>query len=309
MTTDNRIWFGEDGNNVPREKAFFSEIATGLTPQTLWTAEEVGTNDDAKKSLNEIFSEQSVFDTPKPKTLINRMLQIATNDSSIVLDFFAGSATTAHAVLDLNKEDGGNRKFILVQMPEKVPADSEAAKAGYATIAEIGKERIRRVIKKIKAEKEKAPSTAGELFAGEGEAAPDLGFKVYKLVQSNFKSWEDYHGEDIARLDELFTQAVTPLVPTWKAVADGLFTEILLLEGYPLHSMVRERPEFTKNCIREVTSDFHEKVLLVCLDDRLDEETVGALVLKDNEAFICLDQAVGDELKSGLADKGLIKTI
>ena len=153
------------------------------------------------------------------------------------------------------------------------------------------------------------PSKAGELFADEGGAASDLGFKVYKLVQSNFKPWEDYHGEDIAKLDELFTQAVTPLVPTWKTVADGLFTEILLLEGYPLHSMVRELPEFAKNRVREVSSDFHEKRLLVCLDDRLEEDTLGALVLKDNEVFICLDQAVGDELKSGLADKGLIKTI
>lgn len=294
------IWFGKDGNGVPRIKTYLEAKERGLTPESIWFAEEVATNEAAKNLLKELFDGKAVFETPKPVDLLELAMQICFEDG-IIVDFFSGSATTAHAVLDLNKEDGGNRKFILVQLPEKVPADSEAAKAGYATIAEIGKERIRRVIKKIKAEK------AAELPTG--EAAPDLGFKVFKLVQSNFKPWEDYHGEDIAKLDELFKQAVTPLVPTWKAVTDGLFTEILLLEGYPLHSTVRERPELTKNRVREVSSDFHEKRLLVCLDDKLDEATMHALVLKDHEVFICLDQAVGDELKSGLADKGLIKTI
>ncbi|HUX39659.1 MAG TPA: site-specific DNA-methyltransferase [Rectinemataceae bacterium] len=319
---DKRIWWGNDGNNVPRIKRFLSDVKEGRVPQTLWKYEEVGHTQEAKKELLEFSSfesSDSVFETPKPSRLIKRALQISTGAPSalpldtsspdIILDFFSGSGTTGHAVLNLNSEDGGNRKFILVQIPEKT------GRKDYATLAEIGKERIRRVITKLKAgaaespTKAASPAKAGELFADEGGAASDLGFKVYKLVQSNFKSWEDYHGEDIAKLDELFTQAVTPLAPTWKSVADGLFTEILLLEGYPLHSTVRDLPGFTKNRVREVSSDFHEKRLLVCLDDRLEEDTLGALVLKDNEVFICLDQAVGDELKSGLADKGLIKTI
>jgi len=297
---EGHIWFGRDGNGVPRIKTYLNEKVRGLTPETIWFAEDVATNEIAKNQLKEMFDGVAVFETPKPIDLIQVELQICVTEG-IILDFFSGSATTAHAVLDLNKEDGGKRQFILVQMPEKTPANSEAAKAGYANIAEIGKERIRRVIARIKAEK------AGDLATG--EEALDLGFKVYKLAQSNFKPWEDYHGEDLAKLDELFDEAVTPLLPSWKSVEDGLFMEILLVEGYPLHSKVKERPEFGANRVREVSSDFHEKRLLVCLDDRLQEVTVRDLRLAENEVFVCLDQAVGDELKSSLADKGLIKTI
>ena len=223
------------------------------------------------------------------------------NAQDIIIDFFAGSATTAHAVLDLNKEDSGNRKFILVQMPEATPADSEAAKAGYKTIAEIGKERIRRVIKKIKAEK------AQELSAE--DEAPDLGFKVFKLARSNFKPWKDYHGDDIAAIESLFENAVTPLAEEWKNNPDALFTEILLLEGYPLDSAVKARAEFGANRIREVSCPQHEKRLLVCLYDAIAPETVSALQLSADEIFVCLDSAIDDSTKARLDDKGMIKTI
>ena len=186
-------------------------------------------------------------------------------------------------------------------MPEATPADSEAAKAGFATIAEIGKERIRRVIKKIKAEK------AQELSAGDD--APDLGFKVFKLARSNFKPWKDYHGDDIAAVESLFKDAVTPLAPAWKEHPDSLFTEILLLEGYPLDSAVRRRPEFGANLIREVSCDYHEKKLLVCLDEIVAPETVRDLTLSPDEIFVCLDSAIDDSTKARLDDKGMIKTI
>jgi adenine-specific DNA-methyltransferase len=113
LIKDNRVWFGENGNNVPRLKSFLSEASSGLTPHTLWTAQEVGTNDSAKKKLIEMFEGKSVFETPKPIELIKRILQIASDKNSIVLDFFAGSGVMGHAVLELNKEDNGNRKFIL----------------------------------------------------------------------------------------------------------------------------------------------------------------------------------------------------
>ncbi|MCG7850470.1 MAG: site-specific DNA-methyltransferase, partial [ANME-2 cluster archaeon] len=176
MKADNRIWFGKDGNNVPRIKRFLSE-SEGQVVSSFWDMSDVGSNDEAKKSVNDILANPDLFDTPKPTRLIKRMLEISTSEqnSDIILDFFAGSGTTAHAVLDINKEHGGNRKFILVQIPEKCDENSEAYKAGYKTIADIGKERIRRVIKKIKEDKQTKLDVDGN--AGK----QDLGFKVFKL--------------------------------------------------------------------------------------------------------------------------------
>ena len=145
LIADNRIYFGTDGNNVPRLKAFLNEMEQGITPHTLWTANEVGTNDSGKKELLSLFNGTSTFETPKPVSLLNRILTIASKDNNfITLDFFSGSATIAHSVMQLNAEDNGNRKYICVQLPEATAEDSEAYKAGYKTICEIGKERIRR---------------------------------------------------------------------------------------------------------------------------------------------------------------------
>lgn len=244
------------------------------------------------------------FDYPKPVSLIKDLNLGCTffskDQSDIILDFFSGSATTAHAVLDLNREDGGSRQFVLVQMPEATPADSEAARAGYQNIAEIGKERIRRVIKKIKDEK------AGQL---DGTTGLDLGFKVYKLARSHYRPWQNYHGESVEKIEELFADAVTPLVPEWRQVENGLLTEIILLEGFPLDSTVKALEDFTANSVVEVTSGFHQHRLVVCLDDRIAAATVESLSLGDNDHFICLDSAVDTQTKTRLADKGQIKTI
>ena len=303
LVAENRLWWGKKGDTeYPRLKVFLSESEDGLVPIDLWDYKSSGTTDEGGLEVKELFG-ASVFDNPKPTKLLKKMLMLISNYNAqdIIIDFFAGSATTAHAVLDLNKEDSGNRKFILVQMPEATPADSEAAKAGYKTIAEIGKERIRRVIKKIKAEK------AQELSAE--DEAPDLGFKVFKLARSNFKPWKDYHGDDIAAIESLFENAVTPLAEEWKNNPDALFTEILLLEGYPLDSAVKARAEFGANRIREVSCPQHEKRLLVCLDDAISPETVSALELRPDEIFVCLDSAIDDSTKARLDDKGMIKTI
>jgi len=256
------------------------------------------------KQLNILFG-FNCFDFPKPSSLIGKIIEyVCDNGKDLILDFFSGSATTAHAVLDLNREDGGNRKFILVQMPEATDEKSEAYKAGYKNIAEIGKERIRRVIKKIESErKEELPGLSGE----NGEI--DLGFKVFKLTSSNYKPWENYHGESIEKMQELFEEYQVPLVDKWKEVEDGLFTEILLLEGFPLDSIVTGISEYTKNQIRLVKCSFHENQLLVCLDNKLASETIQSLELAAGDTFVCLDTAIDDQAKSRLADKGMIKTI
>ena len=149
---ENRIYFGKDGKGAPQLKRYLNEVQDGRVPSTWWTFQEVGHNDAANKELSTIFESRAPFDTPKPVSLIKQMEIISTEGDDIILDFFSGSATTAHAVIQLNAEDGGNRKFIMVQLPEPCDVKSEAFKAGYKTIAEIGKERIRRAGKKIKDE-------------------------------------------------------------------------------------------------------------------------------------------------------------
>ena len=168
LVTDNRIWFGSDGNNVPRLKRFLSEVKQGLTPCTIWRRSEVGDNQEARRTIRQIFGDVGVFETPKPIRLMRQILHISTEPerNDIVLDFFAGSCSTAHAVLEQNQSDGGNRSFIVIQLPERVPASSRAYDAGFATVSEIGAERIRRVIERMKSHSQSDES---------------LGFKFYQL--------------------------------------------------------------------------------------------------------------------------------
>ena len=172
----NRIWFGSDGNNVPAMKRFLSELRkTGVTPMTIWKYGEVGHSQGATQALAEMFDGKKYFDYPKPVDLIKRCISLYSSPDSLILDFFSGSATTAHAVMQLNAEDGGKRKYICVQLPEKTPEGSEARKAGYDTICEIGKERIRRAGKKIKEE------------AGLMGQDLDTGFRVLRTDSSNME--------------------------------------------------------------------------------------------------------------------------
>ena len=154
LKADNRLWFGEHGDNVPRQKQFLSEIQSGIVPTSLLFHAECGHNQEAKKELISLMPGiGNSFETPKPSRLLRKLLNLVKfSDGDIVLDFFSGSATTAHAVMQLNAEDGGHRKFIMVQLPEKCDEASEAYKAGYKNICEIGKERIRRAGEKIKSE-------------------------------------------------------------------------------------------------------------------------------------------------------------
>ena len=188
---DNRIWFGPDGNGVPRIKRFLSELRkTGVTPMTIWKHTEVDHSQGATQKLAKLFDGKKYFDYPKPVTLIQRCISLYSNKDSLILDFFSGSATTAHAVMQLNAEDCGNRKYIMVQLPEETPEDSEARKAGYNTIPEIAKERIRRAGKKIK---EESPLTTQNL---------DTGFRVFRLSDSNFEEVKKAPGEyDQSQLD------------------------------------------------------------------------------------------------------------
>jgi adenine-specific DNA-methyltransferase len=171
---DNRIYFGIDGNSVPCIKRFLTELKyDGMAPTSILFYKEVGHNQEGAKEVTKIL-DSGVFDGPKPTRLLKRLLTLANLDKdSIILDFFSGSSTTAHAVMQLNAEDGGHRKFIMVQLPEETDEKSEAYKAGYKNICDIGKERIRRAGDKIKAD---SPLTTQDL---------DIGFRVFKLDDTN----------------------------------------------------------------------------------------------------------------------------
>lgn len=265
-------------------------------PTNLWS--DIEGNKKASIDIKNIFNSK-VFDFPKPIELIAKCSQISMSYNDIILDFFAGSGTTAHAILDLNKQDNKNRKFICVQIPEKTPEDSEAFKAGYKKISEITKERIRRVIKKIKSENE------GKMDFQENNQ--DLGFKVFKLKESNYKEWKDIEGNNIDQLEIAFDNFASPLVENWKK--EDVLSEIMLMEGFSLDSKINILSGYTNNEIYEIISEFSSYKLLVCLDQNLYDNTIDSLVLEENDIFICLDTAINDNDKIKLSDKGLIKTI
>lgn len=188
---DNRIWFGPDGNNVPSIKRFLSEVKQGITPMTIWKYAEVGHSQDATKRLKELFGNKAYFEYSKPVDLIKRCIQLYSDTDCTVLDFFSGSATTAQAVMQLNAEDGGQRKFILVQLPEKCAENSIAYKDGYRTICDIGKDRIKRAGERIK------KSDPSSVF--------DSGYRVFKLDDGNmndvYYSADEYHQDLLSMLE------------------------------------------------------------------------------------------------------------
>lgn len=251
----NKIWFGSDGNGVPRIKKYLSEGKQGLTPESIISSEKGGTNDSAKREIVELFDGKAVFETPKPVELIRHILSMTLGENVTVLDFFGGSSTTAHAVMQKNAEDGGNRKFILVQLPEECKPDSEAAKAGYKTIDEIGMERIKRSAKKIK--------EANPLFAG------DLGFKHFVLEEPKenallqMETFDPITTISLLTVDDFGLEAV---LRTW-LVADGYgFTE--------------DAEEVTLGRYKAYWKDNH--LYMINPDTDFDENSIAALMDKYN---------------------------
>ena len=178
LVQDNRIWFGEDGTNFPRYKKFLSEGRQGLTPFTIFKAEEVGTTDEAKKELAKLFDDDAPFDTPKSVRLMERIITLGSKPDSLILDFFSGSASLAEAVLKKNAIDGGSRSFILVQIPEVI-------NGAYDNLCDVGEERIRRAGTKVIAEVDESNR---QLKLGEHpKPIPDTGFRVLRIDSSNYR--------------------------------------------------------------------------------------------------------------------------
>ena len=252
---EGRMWFGKDGMGIPRRKTYLSE-REGKNVWTWWPNSEVGHSQEATQEVKNLFDGHAYFDYPKPVRLLKKIIQIGTHDDSIVLDFFSGSATTAHAMIQLNTEDNGHRKFILVQLPEMTAIDSDAYKAGYKNICEIGKERIRRAGRKIK---EDAGLTA--------PADLDIGFRCLRLDESNMKPV--YYTPDEVGQQDLFS--LVDNVKEDRTPEDLLF-QVMLDLGVLLSSPI-EVKEIAGKRVFNVAEGF----LLACFDHDVTEETVKAI--------------------------------
>lgn len=270
---------------APFLKRYLSEVRQGLTLPTI--LDNAGFSSNSSAEIEQIFNRKGIFEYPKPARLLKQLFQIALgSENSLVLDFFAGSGTTAQAVMELNKEDGGNRKFILVQIPEKTDESSEAYKAGYKKISDICIERVKRVSNKLKEEK-----TEG-----------DLGFKVFTLSPSYFPENlltpdpEKSEEENKKALAKYIEDASTQL--EFKFDEFDLMYEVLLKDGFTLNFKAEKLSEFTKNNIYKVTDG--EKHAYVTLDGDLKDETLQKLQSYTDERFICLERAVDTTKKWNL---------
>lgn len=250
---DNRIWFGMNGDGSPRKKTFLSEVQQGLRPNTILFQNEVGHNQEAKQETKDLFDDIGVFDGPKPVRLIETLAIIAgLNDDSLILDFFSGSATTAHSIMKYNRDNNKKCKYILVQLPEECDDKSEAAKAGYSTICEIGEERIRRAGKKIK---EENPMTTADL---------DIGFRVFRVDSSNME--DVYYVPADQKQDQLMLNVDN--VKADRTPEDLLFQTMLDL-GILLSAKIEET-EIAGKKVFSVADGY----LIACFDAEVTEETV-----------------------------------
>lgn len=269
---DNRIWFGPDGNSVPSMKRFLAELRkTGITPMTIWKYSDVDHSQAATQKLAQIFDGKKFFDYPKPVKLIQRCVSLYTNNNDIILDFFSGSATTAHAVMQLNAEDGGHRKFIMVQLPEVCDEKSEAYKAGYKNICEIGKERIRRAGEKIKADN---PLTTQDL---------DIGFRVFKVDSSNmndvYYSAGEYSQDMLVNLEDNIKPDRTDL--------DLLFG-CLLDWGLPIS--LPYTSEQIENC---TVHTYNDGDLVACFDENIPESVIKEIAKRKPLRAVFRDAGFG----------------
>ncbi len=279
LDADGRIWWGLSGNNVPAPKIFMSEVKAGRVAQTLWKHGDVGHTQEAKKQLLELVtfsSSDSVFDTPKPWRLIERMLQLGTDATSghVVMDFFAGSGTSAEAVMRANKVDGGNRRFVLVQLPELVD-DTKVP-----SISSLARQRAKAAAIKINAEPKQL-----------GEVVHDFGFRSYRLSSSNFLVW-DGTSKPAEQL-QVGLGALAENVVAGRTQND-LAVELLLKLGFPMNT-----PMSTDVVAGKMVYSAADGAVMFFLDDRISIEIIEWMVEQDPARIVVLEAAFGgdDELK------------
>lgn len=282
---ENRLYWGKSGENTfPRLKKFLSEVEDGMVPVNLWKRDEAGTTDAASKELASLMGAK-VFDFPKPLGLMKLMLGIAASpDNSIVLDFFAGSGTMAHAVMEMNAQDGGNRKWICVQLPEPTPEESEARKAGFETISILAGKRIELAGKAIRKE------LAGQTV--------DVGFRKFSLADTCFAKWRVSSDSDRNALEQHLLDLRESASDA--AIPDDLLIEILLKQGYSLTEKIAEF-QISGLDVRIVGDNMVIAYLTESIKPSL--EQLRAIVDRDPQRIIILEDAFqgDDELKTNLA--------
>jgi adenine-specific DNA-methyltransferase len=286
---DDRIDFGENENKVPTLKRYLHEIEGQVLPSVIYKDRRA-----AMQRLRLLLG-SDVFENPKDENILSKLIEATTKNNDIILDFFAGSATTAHTVFDINKEYYENRKFILAQLPEPCEESSEAYKAGYKTIAEIAKERIRRVIKKLAIENEQLtmkqknelPFEKIEIEIEKQKTKLDLGFKVFKLSPSNFKIWRSAEiTED--NLESQLDAFVTPAKPN--AQKQNVLYELMIKAGYELTDKIEEKGNYFS---------VKDNELIVVLD-AMNKKLIESIIALKPQKVITLDSlfAGNDQLKT-----------
>lgn len=287
MIENNEILFPKDPSGRPRQKKFLKDIEN---PYTGFSSilKEVGFTTDGTREIQELFGEK-VISFPKPTSLLKELIKQGVNsEEDIVLDFFAGSGTTAQAVLEINaEEENSNIRFILVQLPEAIKNEK------YPNIAEVAKERIRKAIEEIKT---KFP-----------DKKFDKGFAVYRLEKSNIKKWNQYVGNDVEQLELKLEDHLDSYFSEGSTEKD-IVIELMLHEGFPLDSEIYNK-ESGNNLWVVSHTDVPFK-LVVCLENRIEDTTVQYLVTNyENDVFICLDDALSDQAKITLSETTKVKTI
>lgn len=280
---DNRIWFGPNGDNTPRIKRFLSELKfDGMAPTSILFYKDVGHSQEGAQEVVSLFGDKGVFDGPKPVRLLQRLITLANlKDDSIVLDFFSGSATTAHALMKTNLEKGTDRKFILVQLPEKV--SDKKKDQGYGTICEIGKERIRRAGKKILEELATKKAENG-LFDKESEPTRlDVGFRVLKLDTSNMQ--DVYYTPEDSSAATLFDDNVKP-----DRTPEDLLFQVMLECNLPLSAKI-ERKTIAGKEVFSVNDDY----LIACFDEEVNETVITDVAKRKPLYFIMRDSSLSSD--------------
>lgn len=301
LLADNRIVFPRNGEGFPRKKYFkFEREEEGQCATNWWSHEEFGHNQGANDEMTALFDGmKNIFSNPKPKELIRGLIQIANvKENDIVLDFFGGSGTTAHAVMQLNIEEFKKRKFVLVQLPEKIDESEEAFAAGYRKISDITIERNKRVIQKIeKEESEKQPD-----LLTQDKPAFKTGFKVYKLAKSNFPRID--FAPDPAKSEEenlaLLNKYIEDKEAMFLAMIDekNIFDEVLLKNGFMLNYSKTQEAAFSKNNVFRVKDSFKE--CLICMDMAIDKQTLKDLEAHKESIYICLERSLDTTMKWNL---------
>lgn len=299
LVKDNRIWFGSNGSSIPRKKVFLSEV-NGSNAWTWWTNKEVGHNQAGAKELKDILGATDIFENPKPSRLIKQILKIASKPGDLILDFFAGSGTTGHAVVNQNLKDAGNRQYILVQVPQATDENSNARRAGFKKISDITIARNKAVADKVKSDYD------GRITTPEDEQQLNqLGFKVFTLAKSSFPRTD--FAPDPEKSEEenlaLFHKYVAEKEQQLSMGFDDqqLITEILISRGFMLTYKLELQPSFTDNTVYLATDGAKEAY--ICVDNSLRDSTVDYFMQNTDTKFICIERALNSTQKFNLKNR------